>query len=79
MDIAGVSGGRAVPTRGPSVGAVGHLVGAVAGVARTCECKDALATALITQRDLIPERLKRELASLVGKYLPAKPVHKRRK
>jgi len=27
MDIAGVSGGRAVPTRGPSVGAVGHLVG----------------------------------------------------
>jgi len=52
--------------------AVGHLVSAVAGVERTCECKDALATALITQRDLIPESIKRELAPIVGKYLPAR-------
>lgn len=50
--------------------AVEHLVGLVAGMARTCECKDALATALITQRDLIPDRLKRELAPIIGKYLP---------
>jgi 5'-methylthioadenosine phosphorylase len=59
--------------------AVGCLVGAVANVERTCECKDALATALITQRDQIPEKLKRELAPLVGKYLPAKPTRAQRK
>jgi len=59
--------------------AVGCLVGAVANVERTCECKDALATALITQRDRIPEKLKRELAPLVGKYLPVKPTRAQRK
>jgi len=59
--------------------AVGRLVGAVANVERTCECKDALATALITQRDRIPEKLKRELAPLVGKYLPVKPTRAQRK
>ena len=59
--------------------AVGHLVGSVAGVARTCECKDALATALITQRDLVSEKLKRELAPIIGKYLPAKVKRERRK
>jgi len=53
--------------------AVGHLVGAVASVERACECKDALATALITQRDLVPEQLKRDLAPIIGKYLPAVP------
>jgi 5'-methylthioadenosine phosphorylase len=52
--------------------AVGHLVGAVAGVERMCECKDALATALITQRDLIPEKVKRELGPIVARYLPAR-------
>jgi 5'-methylthioadenosine phosphorylase len=36
---------------------------------RTCECATALATALITQRDQIPEQTKRELAPIVGKYL----------
>jgi len=51
--------------------AVGHLVGAMANVERTCECQKALATALITQRDLVPERLKHELAPILGKYLPA--------
>ena len=59
--------------------AVGCLVGAVANVERTCECKDALATALVTQRDRIPEKLKRELAPLVGKYLPVKPTRAQRK
>ena len=51
--------------------AVGHLAQAVAGVERACECKDALATALITQRDLVPEKVKRELAPIISKYLPA--------
>ena len=52
--------------------AVGQLVAAVATAGRACECKDALATALITQRDLIPEKIKRELAPILGKYLPAR-------
>src|SRR6266496_1603545 len=40
--------------------AIAEAVGRIAGV-RGCECATALATALITQRDLIPERTKREL------------------
>ncbi len=44
--------------------AVGHIEGS-----RTCECATALASALITQRDMIPERTKRELDPIVGKYL----------
>jgi 5'-methylthioadenosine phosphorylase len=59
--------------------AVGHLVESVSGAERACECKDALATALITQRDLIPEKLKRELAPIVGKYLPVTSSPRRHK
>jgi 5'-methylthioadenosine phosphorylase len=44
--------------------AVGHIEGS-----RTCECATALASALITQRDMIPERTKLELDPIVGKYL----------
>src|SRR5262245_47865209 len=44
--------------------AVGHMEGS-----RTCECATALATALITQRDMIPEQTKRNLDPIVGKYL----------
>ena len=36
---------------------------------RDCECGSALATALITRRDLIPQDLKDKLAPIVGKYL----------
>jgi len=36
---------------------------------RTCECATALAHAIITQRDVIPDRVKRDLAPIVGKYL----------
>ena len=36
---------------------------------RTCACKDALATAIITQASLVPEQTKRELAPIIGKYL----------
>ena len=38
---------------------------------RTCECATALKYALITRPDAIPDRLKQELAPLVGKYLRA--------
>ena len=38
---------------------------------RTCECASALRYALITRPDAIPDRVKEELAPLVGKYLAA--------
>jgi 5'-methylthioadenosine phosphorylase len=36
---------------------------------RTCECASALKYALITRPDAIPDRVKKDLAPLVGKYL----------
>jgi len=45
------------------------LVVRLAAQKRDCECASTLATALITQRDLIPEQLKRDLAPILGKYL----------
>jgi 5'-methylthioadenosine phosphorylase len=36
---------------------------------RTCPCATALATAIITRPDAIPEGAKKELAPIVGKYL----------
>jgi 5'-methylthioadenosine phosphorylase len=44
--------------------AVGRLDGA-----RTCACKDALATAIITRPEQVPEEVKRELAPIIGKYM----------
>ena len=37
--------------------------------ARTCDCQDALGSALITQRELIPPELIEELGPIVSKYL----------
>jgi len=37
--------------------------------ARTCLCKDALATAIITQAPLVPEQTKKDLAPIIGKYM----------
>ncbi len=36
---------------------------------RDCECASALAAALITDRALIPEKIKRDLHVLIGKYI----------
>ena len=36
---------------------------------RTCECATALASAIITRPETIPEQTKRELAPIVGKYM----------
>jgi 5'-methylthioadenosine phosphorylase len=44
--------------------AVGRLDGA-----RTCGCKDALATAIITRPEMVPEQTKKELAPIIGKYM----------
>src|ERR1700682_3934720 len=39
------------------------------GGPRTCACKDALATAIITQAALVPEQTKKDLAPIIGKYM----------
>ena len=44
--------------------AVDRLTGA-----RTCACKDALATAIITQAPLVPDHTKKDLAPIIGKYM----------
>ena len=44
--------------------AVGRLTGP-----RTCACKDALATAIITRPEHVPAQTKQELAPIVGKYM----------
>jgi 5'-methylthioadenosine phosphorylase len=36
---------------------------------RTCACKDALATAIMTRADAVPEAVKKELAPIIGKYI----------
>jgi 5'-methylthioadenosine phosphorylase len=38
--------------------------------ARTCSCKDALATAIITRPEHVPTQTKSELAPIIGKYMP---------
>ncbi len=45
-------------------GAVGRISGA-----RTCACKDALATAIITRPEHVPAQTKRELQPIIGKYI----------
>jgi 5'-methylthioadenosine phosphorylase len=44
--------------------AVGRL-----GGARTCGCKDALAAAIVTRPELVPEQTKRELSLIIGRYM----------
>ncbi len=38
-------------------------------VARSCECASALASAIITRSEAIPEEVRRELAPIIGKYV----------
>ena len=47
---------------------IAEAVDRIAGP-RTCGCKDALATAIITQAALVPEQTKKELAPLIGRYI----------
>jgi 5'-methylthioadenosine phosphorylase len=48
--------------------AIAEAVGRISGP-RTCACKDALATAIITRPEHVPEQTKKDLALLVGKYM----------
>ncbi len=36
---------------------------------RTCSCKDALKYAIVTQKDAIPLKIKKNLAPIIGKYI----------
>ncbi len=36
---------------------------------RTCACKDALKTAIITRPESIPDQIKKDLAPIIGKYI----------
>jgi 5'-methylthioadenosine phosphorylase len=47
---------------------IAEAVGRV-GRVRTCACKDALATAIITRPEHVPEQTKKELAIIIGKYI----------
>ena len=47
---------------------IAEAVGRLAG-ARTCACKDALATAIITRPEHVPEQTKKDLAPIIGKYM----------
>jgi 5'-methylthioadenosine phosphorylase len=48
--------------------AIQHLVPTIPQE-RACECATALSNAVITQRDLIPDKVKKDLDLLIGKYL----------
>ena len=39
---------------------------------RRCECATALRSALVTAPELVPEKVKRDLAPIIGRYMPAK-------
>jgi 5'-methylthioadenosine phosphorylase len=47
---------------------IADAVGRIDGE-RTCACKDALATAILTQAQHVPEQTKKELWPIVGKYM----------
>jgi 5'-methylthioadenosine phosphorylase len=49
--------------------AIRLLVPRLAEAEHTCACDEALATAIITDRDTIPEATREKLALIVGKYL----------
>jgi len=55
---------NAVTARRTIAEAVGRL-----DVARTCGCQDALATAIITRPEAVPQQTKKDLAPIIGKYM----------
>ncbi len=49
--------------------AIAEAVGRLSGP-RTCPCKDALAQAIITRPEAVPEATKKALQPIIGKYMP---------
>src|SRR5262245_51594556 len=47
---------------------IAEAVGRIDGP-RTCACKDALATAIITRPEQVPDQVKKDLAPIIGKYM----------
>src|SRR5947208_13104434 len=47
---------------------IADAVGRMSGP-RTCACKEALATAIITRPEHVPEKTKQELAPIIGRYM----------
>ena len=39
---------------------------------RTCECANALKHAIITHADAVPDRVKNDLAPIIGRYIPVR-------
>jgi 5'-methylthioadenosine phosphorylase len=41
----------------------------IAAMDRTCPCCNALNNAIITQKEMIPDKVKKDLEVIIGKYL----------
>ena len=50
---------------------IAGAIAALSGAPRTCACGQALATAIITRPELVPEDTRQKLAPIMGKYLEA--------
>ncbi len=48
---------------------IANAVAAIGPGERACACASALATALVTRPELVPEKTKRDLAAIIGKYM----------
>ena len=48
---------------------IAEAVSSASPARATCACKDALATAIITRPEHVPEQTKKELAPIIGKYM----------
>jgi 5'-methylthioadenosine phosphorylase len=48
--------------------AIAEAISRISGT-RSCPCKDALATAIITRPELVPEQTKKDLEPIIGKYM----------
>lgn len=49
--------------------AIADAVGRLQGQPRTCACKDALATAMITRPEAVPDKIRKELQPIIGRYM----------
>ncbi|MER3459451.1 MAG: S-methyl-5'-thioadenosine phosphorylase, partial [Chloroflexota bacterium] len=53
--------------------ALAELVKDLAEKPRTCTCGSALANAIVTAPEMVPNTIRRSLAPLIGRYLPYSP------
>jgi 5'-methylthioadenosine phosphorylase len=53
---------------------IAEAIAVLGGRPRTCGCKDALATAIITRPEHIPEDVKKHLAPIIGRYIEQRPT-----